>query len=108
MPQNECARSPRPALYLSLALALSLFLSFALPAKCVLMFSKETQNFASGNAAQHLKYLSTLLGSCRCFHSVFVPVELSVSICVFPTPLLCVVCVRIIFLTLLLDFFTSE
>lgn len=67
MPQNECARSPRPALYLSLALALSLFLSFALPAKCVLMFSKETQNFASGNAAQHLKYLSILLGSCPLF-----------------------------------------
>lgn len=39
----------------------------SLPAKCVLMFPKETQNFASGNAAQHLKYLSILLGSCSLF-----------------------------------------
>lgn len=89
----------------------------SLPAKCVLMFPKETQNFASGNAAQHLKYLSILLGSCSlfsfrlcaclCFSSFLC---LSSFLCVpfLPTPLLCVVCLRIIFLTLLLDFFTSE
>lgn len=89
----------------------------SLPAKCVLMFPKETQNFASGNAAQHLKYLSILLGSCSlfsfrlcaclCFSSLLC---LSSFLCVpfLPTPLLCVVCLRIIFLTLLLDFFTSE